>query len=216
MLVMKSAYFTSTGIQRQAEDFLRTLALSRPREISWGKPGLLVLDMQEYFLHPESHAFVPSAPATIPGILALIEAFHLAEHPVIFTRHLNSDSNAGMMGTWWRDVITHDHQYAGLSKPILAKANHVLEKTQYDAFLGTNLNEELHKDKVTDLVITGVMTHLCCETTARSGFMHGYRIWFTVDGTSTYNPEFHLASLRNLSHGFATPVLVSEVQETLA
>jgi bifunctional isochorismate lyase/aryl carrier protein len=216
MLVMKSVYFTSTDIQRQAEEFLRSLGLTRSREISWGKPGLLVLDMQEYFLHPGSHSFVPSATAILPGILDLIEAFQFGGLPVIFTQHLNTDSNAGMMGKWWRDVIRQNHNYAGLSKQIQAKVNQIIEKTQYDAFFGTDLNEELQKDSVTDLVITGVMTHLCCETTARSGFMHGYRIWFSVDGTATYNPEFHLASLRNLSHGFATPVLVSELLEALA
>ena len=53
------------------------------------------------------------------------------------------------------------------------------------------------------LVIGGVMTHLCCETTARSGFVKGYQIFFPVDTTATYNPNFHTATLRNLSHGFS-------------
>jgi isochorismate hydrolase len=55
------------------------------------------------------------------------------------------------------------------------------------------------------------MTHLCCETTARSAFMHGFETFFTVDGTATYNEAFHRAALLNLSHGFALPLTVDEV-----
>jgi isochorismate hydrolase len=55
------------------------------------------------------------------------------------------------------------------------------------------------------------MTHLCCETTARSAFMRGFEVFFTIDGTATYNEEHHWAALLNLAHGFATPVLVDEV-----
>jgi isochorismate hydrolase len=59
------------------------------------------------------------------------------------------------------------------------------------------------------------MTHLCCETTARSAFVRGFEVFFTIDGTATYNQGFHLGTLVNLSHGFATPVLASEILSTL-
>jgi bifunctional isochorismate lyase / aryl carrier protein len=59
------------------------------------------------------------------------------------------------------------------------------------------------------------MTHLCCETTARSAFTHGFEVFFTIDGTATYNERFHIATLLNLSHGFALAVLVEEVIEML-
>jgi len=65
------------------------------------------------------------------------------------------------------------------------------------------------------VVICGVMTHLCCETTARSAFMRGFEVFFTVDGTATYTEAFHRASLLNLSHGFAVPVLVENILEKL-
>jgi isochorismate hydrolase len=59
------------------------------------------------------------------------------------------------------------------------------------------------------------MTHLCCETTARSAFMRGLQVFIAVDGTATYSEAFHRASLLNLSHGFALPVLVDEILERL-
>jgi len=215
MLWMKSVYFTSKQIEQQARSMLNGLGI-RKRPIVWEAPALLVLDLQEYFLSPDSHAFVPSAPAILPGILDLINAFRRASCPVIFTRHLNTPEDAGMMAVWWRDLLTRGHPHAGLVEALAAKAETVIEKSQYDAFHQTGLEELLQSTGVTDVVITGVMTHLCCETTARSAFMRGYRVWFAADGTASYNPDFHLAALRNLSHGFSVPVLVSELLEALA
>jgi isochorismate hydrolase len=190
---------------------LASLGLDHQPEINWDRPALLVLDMQKYFFSPDSHAFIPSAPAIIPGVLDLIKAFKQASLPVIFTRHLNTEEDAGMMSKWWRDLITRDHPDAGIMNEIAAQADQVIDKTQYDAFYHTPLLEYLLSSPVTDLVITGVMTHLCCETTARSGFVNGFRIWFPVDGTATYSQHFHLSTIRNLSHGFATPVLIRNV-----
>ncbi|MCK4236598.1 MAG: isochorismatase family protein, partial [Candidatus Krumholzibacteria bacterium] len=87
----------------------------------------------------------------------------------------------------------------------------VIRKTQYDAFYGTSLDDVLKESGTRQLVITGVMTHLCCETTARTAFVRGFAVFFPVDGTATYNEDFHGAALLNLSHGFAVPVLVSDL-----
>jgi isochorismate hydrolase len=69
---------------------------------------------------------------------------------------------------------------------------------------------------VEQLVITGVTTHLCCESTARSAFMRGFAVFMAIDGTATLNRELHLASLRALAHGFAVPLLVSDLLAALA
>jgi len=92
---------------------------------------------------------------------------------------------------------------------------YVLRKSQYDAFFGTLLEDTLHKKGVSQVVVSGVMTHLCCETTARSAFVRGFEVFFIVDGTATLNEDHHLAALLNLSHGFATPILAAEIQDVL-
>ena len=60
-------------------------------------------------------------------------------------------------------------------------------------------------------MICGVMTHLCCETTARDAFMRGFDVYFVMDATATCNEELHLSSLLTLSHGFAVMVETEEV-----
>ena len=92
-------------------------------------------------------------------------------------------------------------------------AGYTIEKTQYDAFYQTALEDLLKEKGITQVVITGVMTHLCCETTARSAFMRGFTVFFPIDGTATYNEDFHRSTLLNLSHGFAIPALIEELAE---
>jgi bifunctional isochorismate lyase/aryl carrier protein len=55
------------------------------------------------------------------------------------------------------------------------------------------------------------MTHLCCETTARAAFVAGYEVFFLVDGTASYNEEFHISTLKNLAHGFAVLTTTSQL-----
>ena len=59
------------------------------------------------------------------------------------------------------------------------------------------------------------MTHLCCETTARSAFVRGFDVFFLVDGTATYNIEFHMSSLLTLTHGFVHPVRFQEILDKM-
>ena len=177
--------------------------------------ALLVLDMQEYFLSERSHAYIPAASAIIPGIQMLIEAFMYLNRSVIFTRHVNTPADARMMAAWWKDVIQPESPLSQIAEALDTPGCKIFEKHQYDAFHGTELESCLRGEGVTQILITGVMTHLCCETTARSAFVRGFEVFFAVDGTATYNADFHRASLRNLSHGFAKPVLVDEILEVM-
>lgn len=198
--------------------------------------------MQRYFLEAESHAFVPSAPAIVPGIQRLVQGYSDCSLPVFFTRHVNTLEDAGLMSSWWRELITTDNPLHGIIDDLIpptpgdqqSKFNNrqstiidpqsasrnpespiVIQKTQYDAFYRTGLEAALRERGVRQVVVCGVMTHLCCETTARSAFVRGFEVFFTVDGTATYNERFHLGTLINLSHGFAAPVLVAEVLSAL-
>lgn len=211
---MKTVYFTPQNISDKAEAMLASIDHNRVApKIDPQLTALLVLDMQQYFLDPTSHAYIPSAPAIISNIQALMRAFVDHQRPVIFTRHINTPENAGTMFRWWRDLIRSENPQSAISPAFNTNGHTVVIKNQYDAFHKTNLETQLHQQNVTQIVISGVMTHLCCETTARSAFMRGFDVFFTVDGTATYNEDFHRASLLNLAHGFATPMLTRHILE---
>lgn len=61
--------------------------------------------------------------------------------------------------------------------------------------------------------MTGVMTNVCCETTAREAFVRGYRVFFSTDATATVDSELHEATLKTLAYGFAYLVDCQRLQE---
>ena len=215
----KESYFTPQTILKKSQRMLLDCAparhLERLRQYDPRRSALLVLDMQEYFLHPSSHAWVPSAGPILSGVQSLVSAYAARGLPIVFSRHLNTPQDAGRMSTWWRHLIADGDELSRLTPALDTGAGITLVKTQYDAFFHTALEALLQARQVTQVVICGVMTHLCCETTARSAFMRGFEVFFTVDGTATYTEAYHRAALLNLAHGFATPVLVSELLPAL-
>ncbi len=212
---MKERYFTPENIQAKSLEIFTSVQDYRCSHDNLrfhpDRAALLVLDMQEYFLSQASHAFIPSAPAIIPNIQSLIKIFAAFNRPIIFTRHVNTEENAGMMGKWWKDLIRPQTAYSHIIKHLDTSKGTILRKSQYDAFYETPLESDLRAGGVGEVVVSGVMTHLCCETTARSAFMRGFDVFFTIDGTATYTEAFHCAALLNLSHGFAVPVLTEEL-----
>jgi len=203
---MKETYFTKETIRDKAAEWLELYG--NPRKAAFQsfeieRAALLVLDMQRYFLEPDSHAYVPSGGGIIPGLNDLISKFRESGRPVVFTRHVNIPGRAGMMASWWSELITDDHPLVEIHQKLDVLSGEVLQKSQYDAFFGSSLKESLDRNDAEQVVICGVMTHLCCETTARSAFVQGYEVFFPVDGSATYNQDYHTATLRNLAHGVA-------------
>lgn len=216
---MKEEYFTAETIHtvsKEMRDEAVPSGQKRARKFLPEKAALLILDMQDYFLKSDSHAFIPSAAAILPGLNSLKKSFLSHKYPVVFTQHLNTPENAGSLKTWWRDLITESHPLRGIISSLDTAGGEVLIKNQYDAFYQTELEVYLQEKKVEQILISGVMTHLCCETTARSAFIRGYDVFFLVDGTAAYHRSYHLATLRNLGHGFATLVTTEEIMREIA
>jgi bifunctional isochorismate lyase/aryl carrier protein len=219
MSIIKEEYFTPGTIQGKSRELLASVMTLREKHagqvLEIHKAALLVLDMQRYFLDPSVHAYIPSGPAILPGILRLVRAFEEKKRPVILTRHLNSIAKAGLMVKWWKDLIREESPFSQVTPELKSPGRIVIHKNQYDAFYETSLEAILRDAQVEQVVISGVMTHLCCETTARSAFMRGFEVFVAIDGMATYNHAFHQAALLNLSHGFAYPMLVDEIEELI-
>ncbi len=215
-MLNKEEYFTAANIRQKSRAMLKKLIKRsrKPKGNPFGEhPALLILDMQRYFLESGSHAFIPSAGAVIPVIRELRDLFLKKGFPVIFTRHVNTAEDAGMMASYWRDLLQRDSPMSGFSTLLPPGDRTVVEKKQYDAFFGTELDNILRNEAVDMLVITGLCTHLCCESTARSSFIRGYKTIIPVDGTATFNEELHLCALLGLMNGFSDPFLTEDILE---
>jgi nicotinamidase-related amidase len=166
--------------------------------------ALLVIDMQRTFCEPEGSMYVPDSPRLIKKIRKLMDVFAERRRPVFFTRHIDSTGPESLMLRWWGGVIKEDDPMSRVTDALDTNLGKIIKKTQYDAFLYTPLEKELKARNTTQVVVCGVLTNCCCETTARSAFMRGFEVYFVTDGTATYGKKMHNASLLNLSYGFAT------------
>jgi len=208
---MKENYFKN--IESKSNEFLSNIFLTpgyRRVNLDLRDTALLVIDMQNYFTDETSHAFIPATKSIIKPINNLISLFRKNDKNVIFTRHINTEDNANMLSKWWSDIIT-EGEMSEISDILDTKDSKIIAKSQYDAFYQTKLEDYLISRGIKKIVITGVATHLCCETTARSAFVRGFEVFFPVDCTATYDEDFHLATLRNLSHGFAHIIKSSDL-----
>lgn len=163
---------------------------------------LLILDMQNYFTDKESHANIPAAEYILKDISHLLRECIKNDLMVILTRHLNNQKNAFNMKKWWGDLIREENTLSQIHESLKLESVSTIIKHQYDAFYQTNLEEILKRKGINQVIISGVMTHLCCDSTARSAFIRGFEVFLLIDGMATYNREYHNSTLINLSHGF--------------
>lgn len=211
---MKERYFQPDTIGPLSSHWLEIFGNSRKdrlQPLRIEKAALLILDMQEYFLDPDSHAYIPSGEAIIPNLNRLINYFRKADRPILATRHANTDKDAGRMAAWWSELLIPDHPRGLLHPDLAIDPSEIIIKSQYDAFHESELRSRLDSEGIDQLVIGGVMTHLCCETTARAAFVQGYEVFFLIDGTATYTEAYHQGTLRNLAHGFAVLTSVAQL-----
>ncbi|RLE37538.1 hypothetical protein DRJ17_06375 [Candidatus Woesearchaeota archaeon] len=213
-------YVTSENIDRKAQQWLERIApFNQHRmQLNPDKAALLVIDMQDFFLDPSSPTFTCGGLAIIPTLKRLIDTFRKAKRPVIFTRHVHNPnlSDAGIMGWWWEGMCLEGSPESEVHKDIAPlQSEKVILKHRYSAFYNTDLETVLRCLKVEDIVVSGIMTNLCCESTARDAYFRDYRVFFLADGTGAINEEMHLASLLNLAFGFAYVTTAEDVIQQL-
>jgi len=219
---MKENYLTKENILSKTNAWMDKLRVPPSRKKNFKflpqNSALLVIDMQDYFLNKDSHAFIPAAKTIIPNINLIIKEYRKRAYPIIFTFHaLAKDEKPGIMGKWWSDLLRVNNPLSKIHLAFNLRENDiVIRKSRYSAFIGTNLDQILKEKKIDTLVITGIMTHLCCESTAREAFMKDYEVYFVVDATATDTESLHFSSLKTLTDGFVIPLktdaILKEVQ----
>jgi nicotinamidase-related amidase len=140
--------------------------------------ALLIIDVQESFRHRPIWRTV-SDPKIADHLRPLVRAARAAGDEVIWVLHSEPGSGGPFDPTWG---------FVTIMPPLAAEPReHVLTKTSHNAFTTTNLQQLLTSRGITELLITGLRTEQCCETTARLASDLGYQVTFVLDGTAT-NP----------------------------
>ncbi len=197
-------------------DAVRGSVARRPHlQVNPARCALLVVDMLRYFASSKGRCFLPASAGIAPRIRSLLDAWRRNGGTVVFTRHCHEDDHdLGMLGRFFSDHIASgepDSQIIEMLEPL--DDERVFTKTTYDAFIGTDLEEYLRRERMEQVLVTGVLTHMCCETTARSAFCRGFEVYVPVDATASSCEERHLASLMAMADAVAVVVSTDEVLE---
>lgn len=179
--------------------------------IHYNSCALLIIDMQEYFR--------AVATPILPALKSVIQCWRQAKLPTIFTRHAHQDpaTDGGMLARWWDELIIDGTADAEILPEVAPhKDEKIISKRRYSAFFQTDLQATLQQRQIQQIIIGGVMTNLCCETTARDAFVRDYEVIFLSDGTATSHPDFQQATLLNLAYGFAHIITCQELCQWIA
>jgi nicotinamidase-related amidase len=155
------------------------------------KLALVNVDLQNVFVEgfPVSS---PDGPAVIARVNKLAAACRKAGVLVVHTAHVTraDGSNVGVMGEIIPPVregmIAKGSFPAALHKDLKIEAGDVvLEKPRFGAFHGTDLELILRSRGIDSVIVTGIATNVCAETTAREANVRDFRVFFLSDGTAT-------------------------------
>lgn len=214
-------YVTETTLPGKTAAWLDRIAPYNTHEmvLKTERAALLVIDMQKFFLDPSSPTFTCGGLPILPNVKKLIETFRDAGRPVIYSCHVHNPnlSDAGIMQWWWEGMCHEGSEEARVHDEIAPRPDEkIVYKRRYSAFYNTDLETVLRVLKIEDLVITGIMTNMCCESTARDAYYRDYRVFFPADGTGSVCEEMHVGSLLNLAFGFAYVTTVDYIGRQVA
>ena len=169
--------------------------------------ALLVIDVQNGFDHPSRGR--RNNPRAEANIARLLDAWRAAAKPIFHIKHNSTDPESayrpGQSG----------NDFKPQTRPLPGEA--VVEKTTNSAFIGTDLERRLRESNIHALVVTGVTTNHCVETTVRMAGNLGFDTYLVSDATATTDlrdldgrlwpaEDVHTLSLANMQGECATVI----------
>ena len=188
--------------------------------------ALIVVDVQNDFVSPEGSAGkrgddVGAATAMVPNLVRLIEEGRRVGLTIIYIRTTHSDwtdtpswiyrtsqksgLNTCREGSWGAEF------YEGIA-PL--PSERVVVKHRYSAFINTDLNTVLKARGIQSVLVCGVATNVCVETTARDGYMYDYYVTMIDDCSAAYDAKLHMGTLENIRRHFGLVASSHEIIET--
>ena len=171
------------------------------------RTALVVVDMQNAFMLPGvAHALCPMAEKIVPNINRLAQAVRMTGGTVIWIKTTFKDDALKNWSTYFEIVkpeqgarrvaaLTAGNKGHELWAALDVRADDlIVEKNRFSAFIqgSSNLAEVLRERGLDTVLITGTVTNVCCESTARDAMMLNFK---TTDGNAAVTDEDHNASL---------------------
>jgi nicotinamidase-related amidase len=151
--------------------------------------ALIVIDVQESFRQQPVWPLTAN-PDIVDKVNRLVAHARAAGDRVIWVLHAEPGS-----GGLFDPALGHVRLIEGLSP---ADGEPMITKRSHNAFTTTNLQQLLTREGIREVIICGIRTEQCCETTARVAYDLGYEVEFVTEATTT-NPVAHRDAPVNMS-----------------
>ena len=174
------------------------------------RTALVVVDMQNAFMLPGvAHALCPMAEKIVPNINRLAQAVRMTGGTVIWIKTTFKDDALKNWSIYFEMVkpeqgarrvaaLTAGNKGHELWAALDVRADDlIVEKNRFSAFIqgSSNLAEVLRERGLDTVLITGTVTNVCCESTARDAMMLNFKTIMVTDGNAAVTDEDHNASL---------------------
>lgn len=209
---------------------------SSPVSLDSSEAALLLIDLQNGFVHPDGmtariEGSLPDGfPAAVEACGTALAAARAAGLPVIHTQHqmqpgyvdggfLVQELYPKLCAQVGREMSfelvagTWEAQFYEPVAPV--EGEHVVTKNRFDAFIGTTLEQVLTRLKVRTLIVGGVATSVCVESTVRHASMCDYRIHLMADAVADVDPVANPGAIGRMAALFAHVISVQDLCATL-
>jgi ureidoacrylate peracid hydrolase len=218
------------------EDILARALRARGRDhifeqIDAARTAHIVVDLQNGFMAEGAAVEVPAAREIVPNVNRICAALREAGGTNVFLRYTHDPAEPHPWTTRYAEYLSAER--SALHKKTFSRGAEpwqlwpllevrpddlVVDKTRFSAFVpGTCALDEMLKARGIDtLIVTGTLTNVCCESTARDAMQRNYRVIFVADGNAALTDAEHNATLCNMATLFADVMTTAELLAVLA
>ncbi|MBM3518406.1 MAG: cysteine hydrolase [Alphaproteobacteria bacterium] len=190
------------------------------------KTALVVIDMQDTFVSPEQPAYVPYARGIVPNINRLAEALRRSGGTVVWVITTFDDKTLDAWGNFFnifytpeRRAMLHGALRDGASGHRLwhemdrQADDWTVVKDRFSCFIqgSSDIEARLRKAGIDTVLITGTLTNVCCESSARDAMMRNFKVVMVSDGNAAATDAEHSATLSIMMKNFADVMTADEV-----
>ena len=179
--------------------------------------ALIIVDMQQDYFPQGKMELVGSIEASLEA-KRLLGLFRKAMLPVVHVQHISLRKDATFFLPHTKGILFHENV-----KPL--DNEKIIEKYYPNSFRDTHLTEYLESNKIRELVVCGMMSHMCVDATVRAAFDKGYSLFVAHDACATRNLNFngveipagqvHGAQMAALASAYAKVLSASEIIDIL-
>jgi nicotinamidase-related amidase len=184
------------------------------------RTALVLVDLQNSFLHPDGGNYYPAVDTIIPNLARLLDHARARGRLIV---HVADRHRPGVHDFESHKLPGHCVEgefdaefFAGFGPSAAAGPNEiVIVKRRFSAFFGTDLDTVLRENAIERIVVAGVKTNVCVRATIQDGFGHGYRCLLARDATNSNRTNLEAASAEDIDRYMGWSVSLADAETAL-